>query len=101
MTVFGLGLFSPNTGKPCSVRLNDQLGITGDNAKPLGENMTTAVEPIYFVKHIDDTFSVADPQPTVNSIFDLPDTQSIANELHLTTEHVDDDSEVVAYGPLQ
>ena len=36
--------------------------------------MTTAVEPIYFVKHIDGTFSIAAPQPTVNSIFDLPDT---------------------------
>ena len=26
MTAFGLGLFSPNAGKPCSVRLNDLLG---------------------------------------------------------------------------
>ena len=92
---------SANAGTLCRVRLSDLLGLTGDNAKQLGKSMTAAVEPIYFVKHIDGTFSIAAPQPTVNSIFDLPDTQPIANELHLTTEHVDDDSEVVAYDPLQ
>ena len=73
------GFCGINLGKPCSVRLNDLLGIAGGNAKQLGENMTTAVEPIYFVKHIDGTFSIATPQPTVNSIFDLLDTQPIAN----------------------
>ena len=67
-----LGFISINLGKPCSVRFNDGLGVTGDNAKPFGENMKAAIEPIYFVRHIDGTFSVADPQPTASAIFDLP-----------------------------
>ena len=41
-----------NAGTLCRVRLSDLLGITGDNAKPLGENMTTAVEPIYFSESV-------------------------------------------------
>jgi len=59
------------------------------------------MQPLYYVRHVDGSYSVADPQPRLFPTSGLPDTPKAATEFGLETVNAGDDSAEAAYARQQ